>query len=112
MILSGKIKLIQRSDLTKDIYTVVLSKTRKGKKILIPIIFWGHMSAVVPKLLIGTSYDISIYVYGKESIVHGVAFWKSYIVAENIRLHKAGNKSYKEVVNKSTGEIIKQKGKF
>jgi hypothetical protein len=112
MIISGKIKLIQKTDPVKDIYTVVLSKTRKNKKILVPVTFWGHLSSLVPKLLIGTCYDIQFYTYGKEAINKGKAFWNTYLVAEKIRIHAKGNKNYKEIVNKDTGEVIKQKGKF
>jgi hypothetical protein len=112
MLITGKIKEIEKNS-DKDIYTVILEKTRKEKKILIPIIFWGHLSKdanpLSNKMTIGQRIDIQVYCYGKPIIASGKRFWNAYIVAESWRPYIKGSKRYRKIVNKDTGEIIKRK---
>ena len=129
MLITGKIKDIQKNSPGRDIYTVVLEKTRKGKKILIPVTFWGRLSWDIqsgkipgpvgyarpvgqPFLKIGMRVDIQAYIYGKPVISNGKQFWDTYIVAESWRPYKAGSKRYREIANKDTGEIIKRKAEL
>lgn len=109
MVITGRIKYLEQSH--KDGWvTVVLTKSRKGKKIEIPVFFQSKYRQDVSeqKLRIGLMIDIKCFVYGKKRDM----WWNTYCVAEYYRTHEKGKRNNIEVVNHKTGEIIKLKNNF
>lgn len=113
MLITGKVTDILKSDPNRDIFIIVITKTRNKKKIEIAIVFWGkHSQAVIDGFIkIGMKIDIQFYLYSKKVIKYGQTFYNSHIVAENWREYKKGKDRFKEVPNKF-GEAIKIKGKI
>ena len=109
MVITGKIKDIEQS-VKEGWLTVVLTKQRKGKNIDIPIFFASKYRQQVSDqtLRIGLRVDVACFVYGKKR----GDWWSTYLVANYYREHKVGQKNYKEIANKKTGEIIKLKDQF
>lgn len=109
MIINGKIKLIEKS-VKSGWYTVVLTKTRQGKVLEIPIFFgqkfWQSIETGLLK--VGMRVDITIFLYGKKT----GDWWNSYIVADHWRPYVKGADRFKEITNPKTGEIIKLKNQF
>ena len=109
MVITGKIKYLEQSH--KDGWiTVVLSKTRKGKPIEIPIFFQNKYRQEVSDqtLRIGLNIDVKCFVYGKKTVF----WWNTYLVAEYYRVHKKGQRNIREVANTKTGEVINLKNDF
>jgi len=109
MLLTAKIKRIEQS-VKSDWYTVVLSKTRKGKEIEIPVFFGVKFRESIQKglLVSGMRIDVTITIYGKKK----GEWWNTYVVCDKWREYKKGAARYREVVNQQTGEIFKRKGEF
>jgi len=106
MLLTGKVKSIERPDPQKTIFMVELEKTRRKKKISIAITVWGHLSERIDEIKIGKRFDFQIYVYSRDTIRDGRKWWNSYIVAENFREYVPGAERSVTVANQETGEVI------
>ncbi len=113
MIITGKVKNIEKPDPSREIYTVELVKTRHKKVISIAITVWGRVADHIDELKIGERWDFQVYVYSKDSISGGRKWWNSYIVAERMRKYVPGAERSVTVANRETGEVItKRKGEI
>ena len=108
MIITAKIKRIEKS-VKSGWYTVVLTKTRQGKHLDIPVFFGQKFWKTIESgtLKEGMKIDVTFFMYGKKN----GDWWNSYIVAERWRPYVKGQDRFKEVVTKN-GEIIKRKNEF
>jgi hypothetical protein len=113
MLITGKVKAIERPDPQKTIFMVVLEKTRRGKKIEIAITIWGHLANRINEINIGERWDFQVYVYSKSSLYQGKNWWNTWIVAERFRKYVPGAERSVTVADQNTGEVkVTRKGEI
>ncbi len=114
MLITGKVLKIMKEDENRNIYTVILSKSRKGKNIEIAIVFWGkHAQSIEDnRIKLNDKIDIQVYAYSKSYFYKDKERYNSYLVAESWRHYVKGKERYKEIINQKTGEVIKRKGEI